>query len=68
VIEHGENGLLVDFFDQDALIASVVDVINHPSSYAQLRDRARASVVEGYDLQTHCLPAQMRLVDALLTA
>jgi len=68
VIEHGDNGLLVDFFDQDALIASVVDVINNPFSYAQLRDRARTSVVESFDLQTHCLPAQLRLVDALLTA
>jgi len=62
VIEHGENGLLVDFFNHQPLIATVVDVIYYPSSYAQQRDCPRTSVVQGYDYQIDYLPAQPSLV------
>lgn len=68
VIEHNKNGLLVDFFDQDALIESVVDVVTHPQNFSQIRELARESVVAGYDLQSHCLPAQIELVDSLLAS
>ncbi|WP_010312813.1 glycosyltransferase [Synechococcus sp. CB0205] len=65
VIEHENNGLLVDFFDQDRLTSSVVSVIQSPERFASMRHRARASVVSGYDLKTHCLPAQIELVKSL---
>ena len=67
VIEHGKNGLLVDFFDTAALVQTVVDALAHPAAYSQLRAAARAMAVERYDLATVCLPRQLRLIDRLAT-
>jgi len=63
VIEHGQDGLLVDFFDIPALVQQVCDVLEDPKKYLPLRQRARAKVVERYDLRSRCLP---RLVDLVL--
>lgn len=68
VISHGQNGLLVDFFDQDALVAAVVDVLQQPGRYQALRTAARRSVQRSYDLQQVCLPAQIGLVTQLVKA
>ena len=66
VIKHGENGLLVDFFDQDALVDAVVDVLKQQDRYQTLRTAARCTVQENYDLEGVCLPAQIELVKRLL--
>lgn len=63
VIEHGRNGLLVDFFSHQEIADTVVQVLEQPQDYAQLRVNARRTVVERYDLQTHCLPEQVRLLE-----
>ena len=63
VIEHEKNGLLVDFFDVDALADTVADCLARPAHYAHLRAAARQTVVTRYDLNTVCLPAQMRFVE-----
>lgn len=68
VIQHNKNGLLVNFFDQDALIRAVTDVIASPERFEKIREQARASVVADYDLNKHCLPSQMELVDSLITS
>ncbi|MBM5800512.1 MAG: glycosyltransferase [Cyanobacteria bacterium K_DeepCast_35m_m2_023] len=65
VISDGDNGLLVDFFDQQAMVDQVCDVLNHPQRYAPLRQAARARVIERYDLHSVCLPAQLALVRSL---
>ena len=65
VIEHGNNGLLVDFFDTAALSKTVADVLARPALYAHLRPAARATAVERYDLATICLPKQMQLIERL---
>lgn len=62
VIEDGRNGLLVDFFDYEALAAKVADVVNNGHKYAAMREAGRRSVCEGYDLNRICLPRQMRLI------
>ena len=62
VITHGDNGLLVDFFDPAALAGQVAEVLANPDKYRGMRERARASVVTKYDLQTHCLPRQLELI------
>ncbi|WUR12741.1 glycosyltransferase [[Empedobacter] haloabium] len=62
VIRHGENGLLTDFFDHEALAATIADALERRASLAHLREAARQTVVDGYDLQRICLPAQKRFV------
>lgn len=62
VIEHGRNGLLVDFFDHQALAATVADALERRDSLQGLRDAARQTIVERYDLTRQCLPALLRFV------
>jgi glycosyltransferase involved in cell wall biosynthesis len=65
VIQHGKNGLLVDFFDQPALCDAIDRVLDHPDRMQKMRDAARKTVVERYDLATIALPRQLALVQAL---
>jgi glycosyltransferase involved in cell wall biosynthesis len=65
VIEHGTNGLLVNFFDPEGLAEAVADVLTAPSGYAHLGQAARESVQQRYDLTSVCLPQQLRLVEGL---
>ena len=65
VIRHGENGLLVDFFDAEALAATIAAVLADPAGHRPLAEAGRATVVERYDLKQVCLPQQLQLVDAL---
>ncbi|HYY62191.1 MAG TPA: glycosyltransferase [Burkholderiales bacterium] len=67
VMRDGENGLLVDFFSPAAIAERVDYALTHQDEFAPLRERARASVVERYDLRRICLPAQLRLVEALVS-
>lgn len=63
VIEHGKNGLLVDFFDPKKLSQAVCDVLADPQRYADLRVAARQTVVDRYDFKTRALPAYMALIE-----
>ncbi|MFN9644622.1 MAG: glycosyltransferase [Cyanobacteriota bacterium] len=63
VVENGRNGHLVDFFDQRAWIETLEQVLADPEGQREIRRRARQTVVERYDLQSHCLPRQLALVD-----
>lgn len=65
VIRDGENGLLVDFFDQEAIATRVAEALARPERFTALRARARATVVERYDLLRRCLPRQLALVQAV---
>ena len=65
VIEDGRNGLLVDFFDPKAVADRVDAALDHPERMAAIRETARRSVVERFDLRSVCLPAQVRLIEAL---
>ena len=64
-ITHGKNGLLVDFFDDEALANTVVKALNHPEKYQHLRDAARKTAIERYDLKTVCLPQQIKMINDL---
>jgi len=63
VIQDGHNGLLVDFFSPDAIAAGVVRALADPAAMRPLRDAARRTVVENYDLRGICLPEHLRLVE-----
>ncbi|WP_415404740.1 glycosyltransferase family 4 protein [Tateyamaria sp. SN3-11] len=65
---HGETGLLVDFFDPEAIAAQVVDVLARPKDFAHLGIAARQHVVDTYDFHTICLPEHIRQINALVPA
>jgi glycosyltransferase involved in cell wall biosynthesis len=50
VIEDGENGLLVGFFDEKALVERVVNALNNPQGMQRMRTAARESV-QGYSVE-----------------
>jgi len=62
VVEHGVNGLLVDFFDFGALSDTLID----PEQFAGLRTAARQTVLRHYDQKRICLPAWLKVIDELL--
>jgi glycosyltransferase involved in cell wall biosynthesis len=63
VIRHGENGLLVDFFDVGGWVRTLTDALAHPERHAAQRVAARAGVVQDYDLRSVCLPRLIGLVE-----
>lgn len=66
VLRHEENGLLVDFFDHEALARTLSSACQEPKRYAHLRAAARQTVVSEYDRDTICIPEWMALVDEVL--
>ena len=66
VIEHGRNGLLVEFFDQQALVAAVCEALQQPERFIELRAEAHRTVETRYGLQSVCLPGQIQLVKSLV--
>lgn len=63
-IEHGKNGVLVDFFSPTQIAGAVVDALAKPKAYAQIRAAARATMVEGYDFHRVTLPGYLALLRA----
>lgn len=62
VIRSGENGLLVNFFSTSELVNAVCDGIEQRDRMLPLRQQARKTIVEHYDLQHVCLPKQLELI------
>lgn len=62
VIRHEDNGLLVDFFDVEAIAAKAADALADPAAYRALRQRARQTIIDTYDLRSLALPAQLNLL------
>ncbi|MDO8277950.1 MAG: glycosyltransferase family 4 protein [Burkholderiaceae bacterium] len=65
VIRHGDNGLLVDFFDVNALADTVAQALARPGEFADVRTRARQTIVDRYDLHNICLPRHIGLIERL---
>ena len=66
VIVHGENGKLVDFFNYTALSKAMIDALENPQAYEKMRKNARRTIVEGYDLETICLPRLVEFVESAI--
>ncbi|HJV81888.1 glycosyltransferase family 4 protein [Noviherbaspirillum sp.] len=62
VIRDGENGLLVDFFSPDEIAERVIQVLAGRHKCTVLRENARRTILEKYDLRRICLPNQLRLL------
>ncbi|MGV0035815.1 MAG: glycosyltransferase family 4 protein [Candidatus Azotimanducaceae bacterium WSBS_2022_MAG_OTU7] len=65
-VTHGETGILVDFFDSDALAAQVTDVLANHADYAHIGPNARKHVIATYDFMTVCLPEHLKQINALV--
>jgi glycosyltransferase involved in cell wall biosynthesis len=57
VIVPDQNGILCDFFDADGIADAVIGALAQPERFRHLREAARRSVVERFDLKRVCLPA-----------
>lgn len=66
VITKDINGCIVDFFDQDALVATVIQALKKPERFSHIRKNARKTIVDNYDLNTKCLPEQIDLIQGLV--
>jgi glycosyltransferase involved in cell wall biosynthesis len=64
VITDGENGLLVDFFNPKAVADRISEVLNHPTQMAELRVKARQTVLDRYALKD-LLPKQLEMIKGL---
>ena len=62
VIQHGRNGLLVDFFKPNDLAAAVAELLSNRNDAAVLGQAARNTIVKHYSL-ANCLPRQLSLME-----
>jgi len=62
VIQHGHNGLLVDFFSPKAIAESVDQLLRDRKFAKQLGQQARKDALARYSLE-RCLPRQLELID-----
>lgn len=65
VIEDARNGFLVDFFAPGEIADVIEEILINRDKLQSIRETARATVVERYDLRK-CLPAQLRLIEDTL--
>ena len=65
LIQDGVNGRLVDFFDVPGWSRALIEGLENPDRYDGLRKAARATIVNGYDLQRRCLPRIADFVEAV---
>lgn len=67
VIHHGGNGLFVDFFSPEQIADRVIEALEDRKSFASLRQNARQTIVDRFDLKSICLPAHLRMLNMLVT-
>ncbi|MDJ0569181.1 MAG: glycosyltransferase family 4 protein [Pleurocapsa sp. MO_192.B19] len=66
VIEDGVNGLLVDFFSPEQISDRVIEALDNPEKMAEIRTKARETILERYDL-AKLLPQHLQWVkDSIL--
>jgi glycosyltransferase involved in cell wall biosynthesis len=63
IIRDDGNGLLVDFFKPEEIAQKAIAALEAPGDFTALRESARQSIVEAYDLKRICLPEQLRLME-----
>jgi glycosyltransferase involved in cell wall biosynthesis len=62
MIEHGKNGLLIDFFDLDGMVNMATKVLDAPEDYKPLGQAGAAMIREKYSLDV-CLPRMLQLYE-----
>ena len=67
VIQHDKTGLLVDFFDQDALSDEICSLLDKSSKRQEISRNARNYAINNYDINKVCLPKQVSWVQSFLS-
>jgi glycosyltransferase involved in cell wall biosynthesis len=62
VIQHGHNGLLVDFFKPNDLAEAVAELLNNRERAQELGRNARQTILQHYSLEK-CVPRHLALMD-----
>ena len=65
-IQHKKNGLLVNFFNYEEIAETIAEALAKPNDYLDLREAARKTVVDHYDLETVCLPQQLNYFESFI--
>ena len=65
-ITNGKDGILLDFFDIDALSNALIAACREPKKYAAMRKAARQTILKRYDRATICEPKWLELVQPML--
>ena len=66
VLNDGVNGLTVDFFDHATIAERIEYALEEPDRMQSLRDAARLTAVQKFDLKRVLLPRWMALFDDLI--
>jgi glycosyltransferase involved in cell wall biosynthesis len=66
VLRDRENGLAVDFFDTEALGDRIDEIFEHPDRMQGLREAARATAIQDFDLGETMLPRWLELMNTLV--
>ena len=64
LIKDGQNGRLVPFFDVPALSDALIRGLQGDPEAERLRQAARQTILDGYDLHRHSLPRQIEWVES----
>jgi len=68
VISHGQNGLLVDFFDVAGWSDAIIDALARPDHYRDMRAAARQTAFTRYDQKTVCVPLMTAFLEGVAHA
>jgi glycosyltransferase involved in cell wall biosynthesis len=63
VIRHEENGLLVDFFSPQEMVAAINRVCEHKDRMQDIRNAARKTIVDRYDFKNICVPQHISMME-----
>ncbi len=65
VITDRQNGLLVPFFEKEALAAKITEVLAFPERFERLRSRASATISAGYSFERSTFPQIQEIIAEL---
>ena len=68
VLHHGENGILVDFFDVQGWSDTLIKALADPKAGDAMRVAARRTALAEYDLRGVCLPRMVAFVESFAPA
>lgn len=67
VLKDKYNGLLIKSNNHNELGNKVNNVLENPEKYEYIRDNARKTIIDNYDLYNVCIPKYVKLIEKLLS-